>query len=148
LEAQQIDPKEVQLWDPSIPLVKGEPERWYPVPDYESLYFASTEGRIMRIAGGRGAQALRCLKPSPNQDGYMTTRLTKDGVSKTFNWHWLIARTFHGKPPVDVAGDGQIAHGDSDKTNNAAWNLSYESRYDNLMEQQARYYKTGYWRGR
>jgi hypothetical protein len=88
------------------------------------------------------------LKHSPNQDGYPTIRLSLDGKAKTFNSHWIIARTFHGEPPCDVAGDFQIHHEDTDKMNCAAWNLSYETRYDNLMEEQARYYKTGYWRGR
>jgi len=124
------------------------PERWYPVPGYESLYFASTLGRIIRITGGQGTRAGRYLTPSRNHNGYMTVRLTKGGISKTFNLHWLIARTFLGEPPVDVAGNAQIHHNDADTRNNAAVNLSYTSQYENLMEQQARYQKTGHWPGR
>ena len=139
-------PLKLDLWAPGEPL-EG-PERWYPCFGYESDYFASTEGRVMRITGGPGTRPGKILKPSPNQDGYMTVRLSS-GKAKTFNLHWLICRTFRGSPPRDIAGDGQVAHGpDPTLSNCRACNLNWESRFDNLMDQQQRYNKSGYWRGR
>lgn len=145
-EARRLTPEPEQQADPVVIFwQKGDPldgpERWYPIPGYESYYFASTHGRIMRIAGGRGARARRILRLVPNKDGYPTVRLCVNNKPKTFNVHVLICRTFHGEPPEDEYGTFEVCHGpDPDYTNCSASNVKWGTRKENVQEQWNRYY--------
>ena len=97
----------------------------------------------MRMAGGSGATPGKIVKLKPSDTGYLTVNLSRDSKRKTFNVHWLVARTFLGDPPTDEAGNYQIHHGpDPGITNNHAANLSYLTQKDNLEEQRQRWYQT------
>ncbi len=69
----------------------------------------------------------RILKPGLNQDGYYIIELYKNGKSKKFRIHRLVALTFipnpENKPEVD--------HIDNDKTNNNTNNLRWSTRIEN-----------------
>jgi hypothetical protein len=149
-----------EYWEPGQPL-EG-PERWYPVLGYEGIYEVSTEGRIRRIAGGPGTRIKdgkpRIVQTHPNSKGYWICNLWKDSKRETIKVHKVVARAFLGDPPEDIAGEFEIHHkrqkngvpdpeGVPDKNDNRACMLEYQSAYDNMMEMQARYYKTGRWKG-
>ena len=145
-----------EYWEPGQPL-EG-PERWYPVKEYEGVYEISTFGRIRRIAGGPGTgvkNGIPTIKAShPNTKGYAIISLWRDGKNRIFKVHKLVAQAFLGDPPEDIAGEFEVHHrrqkngvldetGVPDKNDNRAWMLEYVSAYENQMEMQARYYKTG-----
>ena len=139
-----------EYWEPGQPL-EG-PERWYPILGFEGTYEVSTLGRIRRIAGGNGTRIKngkpRIIKTHPNSKGYWICNLWKDGKRKTIKVHKIVARAFHGEPPEDIAGDFEVHHklnaqGVPDKSDNRAWMVEYVSAYENQMEMQHRYYRTG-----
>jgi len=89
----------------------------------------------MRMSGGKGTRPGRLLKLKPNKDGYFTVNLSGSGKRKTFNVHFLVARSFLGKPPRDEFGDFEIHHADHNRQNNRATNLRYVTREENMTEQ-------------
>lgn len=119
-------------WAPGEPL-EG-PERWYPIEGYEGIYEISTLGRVRRIAGGHGVKhpIPRLLKLPPNQDGYLTVRLSRDGDAKTWNVHTLVTLTFHGRPPPEIAGDAEADHINGDRADPAATNMRWLSKAANI----------------
>ena len=134
-----------EYWEPGQPL--DGPERWYPILGFEGTYEVSTWGRIRRIEGGRGSRVKDgtpfVIKTHPNSKGYQLCNLWRDSRRATLKVHRVVARTFLGEPPVDIAGAAEVHHKDNNKDNNRADNLEYLSAYENQMEMQARYYKTG-----
>jgi hypothetical protein len=138
-----------EYWEPGQPL--DGPERWYPVTDFEGVYEVSTYGNIRRIVGGAGTKVKNgvphIIKTHPNSKGYWLANLWRGGKRATIKVHKIVARAFHGPPPVDIAGDAEVHHVDNNKDNNRADNMEYRSAYDNMMEMQARYWKTGQWKG-
>jgi hypothetical protein len=122
-------------------------ERWYPVFGFEGVYEVSTHARIRRILGGSGTRVRNgepyFLSSGPNSKGYWIVNLWKDGIRSTLKLHKIVAKAFLGDPPADIAGDFEVHHIDNNKDNNYASNLEYLSAYDNMMEMQHRYYKTG-----
>lgn len=108
-------------------------ERWLPVPGYEGLYSASSEGRIRsedRViytkAGVRNVRG-KVLSLNPMPDGYPAVTLCKDWKHTKRRVHVWIARTFHGPRPRGF----EIRHRDGDKSNNRERNLVYGSSQDN-----------------
>ena len=61
-------------------------------------------------------------------NGYLSVRFSKDGVAKSMTAHSVVAATFHGPRPEGM----DVSHLDGTRTNNAADNLVYESRRDNI----------------
>ena len=118
----------------------------------------STHARVRRIAGGSGTKVKNgvphVLATHPNSKGYWIANLWKDGERTTVKVHKIVAKAFHGEPPKDIAGEFEVHHlpqkdgvpdenGTPDKNDNRAWMIAYASAYDNMMEMQDRYYKTG-----
>jgi hypothetical protein len=138
-----------EYWEPGQPL--DGPERWYPAVGFEGTYEVSTHGRIRRIVGGSGTKVKdgqpHVIQTHPNSKGYWICNLWRDGKRSTIKVHKVVARAFLGAPPVDIAGDAEVHHIDNNKDNNHADNVEYLSAYDNQMEMQARYWKTGRWKG-
>lgn len=115
-------------------------EIWKPIKNYEGLYEASNLGRIRsldreqvfvvhgseeRRRGFRG----RVLTPIFDGRGlYQQVSLCKNGKSKRFLVHRIIAQTFI-KNPQNLP---EVNHKDEDKTNNAAYNLEWcDHKYNN-----------------
>ena len=142
-------------WEPGQPL-EG-PERWYPVLGYDDMFFGiyevSTLGRLRRIAGGPGTRVKNgvpaIVKTHPNSKGYWIANLWKDGERTTVKVHKVVAKTFLGDPPEDIAGDFEVHHkpdpktGEPNKDDNRACNVEYLSAFDNMMERQDRYRRSG-----
>ena len=66
-------------------------EIWKPIPSYETLYEISNNGVVKSLRTG----AVKC---SSNNGKYKQVTLTKNGTSKTYKVHRLVAITFIPNP--------------------------------------------------
>lgn len=115
-------------------------EEWKDIPGYEGLYQASSLGRIKRLEHWKNQKTLRQdkyyhYKMLPERimaqnahGGYCHIGLTKDGVTKTFLVHRLIAIAF-----IENDGDlPEINHIDCNGCNNRVENLEWCDRKHNV----------------
>ena len=94
-------------------------ETWARIAD-SSGYEVSDQGRI------RGPHGL-ILRPTDNGHGYLSV-----GVHGAHRYvHRLVAEAFCGTPKIDQ----EVRHLDGDKTNNAASNLRWGTRSENIRDQ-------------
>lgn len=82
---------------------------------YEGLYRVSNLGRIYSI------RTNKYLRLNKHKCGYLKTILFKDGKSKTFLVHRLVASNFIENP----SQYREVNHIDGDKTNNVVTNLEW-----------------------
>lgn len=110
-------------------------EKWIDVPDYEGLYSISNKGRIKSLSRikNKGTRLEyiskeRLLKPSITKDGYLTVFLCKNGITKSYALHRLVAIAF-----IDNKGElSDVNHKDENKLNNCVENLEWCSKaYNN-----------------
>lgn len=80
-------------------------------------------------------------KPTLSNRGYYTVTLHKDGESKCFPVHRLVAICFK---PEGYSPELQVNHIDEDKTNNHASNLEWVTAQYNTEYSQAKAYKLQY----
>lgn len=105
-----------------------------PVEGYEGLYLVTDEGKIYSLPrivyNGRGkwTRPMRELKPGTRAEKYKFVILNKDGESKSFSVHSLVARAFLENP----YGYTEINHKDENPANNRADNLEWCSRQYNI----------------
>lgn len=92
------------------------------IPGYEGLYAATEDGQIYKKSTGR------MTKGSLTKDGYYVTTLTKDGVSKTWRVHRLVALTYIPNPENKPI----VNHLDENKTNNNVSNLEWATAVENV----------------
>jgi hypothetical protein len=97
-------------------------ELWKPIPGYESLYEASTLGRVRSLFRYK-----KILKPSPVTTGYLTVELWKDKQRKRIGIHRLVAMCFCENPENKPF----VNHLDETKTNNRADNLEWVTHVEN-----------------
>ena len=97
--------------------------RWLPVPGHDA-YQVSELGQVRsRRLDPRG----KLMHPAPQANGYLTVFL---GRGHKFYVHQLVALAFIGPCP-----EGQeCRHRDRDRSNNAAANLLYGTRSDNMRD--------------
>ena len=112
-----------------------EGDQWKDIPGYENLYQASESGDVRSIthpvSGPKGSTIIkygRILKQQMN-GGYKTCILSKDGESKVFTVHRLIASTFIPNPD----NKPQVNHIDGDKLNNKVTNLEWVTQSENMQ---------------
>lgn len=129
-----------ELYIPDIQNIDGN---WKDVIGFEGLYQVSDDGRVrslprLKICGFNGKQIMqrgRILKPGHTNDGYAFVNLVKDGKSKPYYIHRLVAQAFLSNPnnyPV-------INHKDENPSNNYYKNLEwctqqYNSNYGTSIE--------------
>ena len=128
-------------------MIKANIELWKDVKDYEGLYQVSTLGRVRSLdkyvnTKNRNVDKVlkrgKILKPTYNQDGYLTVSLYKDGKGTRFLVHRLVAEAFISNPlnlPV-------INHKDEVKDNNHPYNLEwctdeYNKNYGTAIKRSA-----------
>lgn len=113
-------------------------EIWKPVPGWEGVYEASSEGRIRSLdktitAVSRWGtpqvyfRAGKVLKPKADKDGYLGCHLVHAGRSKHYKVHQLVCMAFHGPAPAGHV----VAHGDGTRTNNRPGNLRWATTKEN-----------------
>lgn len=106
-------------------------EVWVDVPDYEGIYSISNKGRIKSLSriknSGTRLEYIskeKLLKPSITKDGYLTVYLCKNGITKSYALHRLVAIAF-----IDNKGElSDVNHKDENKLNNSADNLEWCSK--------------------
>lgn len=101
-------------------------EEWRPVPGYAD-YAVSDHGRV--VSHKRATPKL--LRAFLSYNGYQQVELLRDRVGKKFKVHQLVALTFIGERPEGM----ETRHLDGDKSNNAASNLIYGTRSENIRDQ-------------
>lgn len=106
-------------------------EVWASIKGYEGLYEVSNYGNVRSLKYGK----IKYLKPAKNKGGYYFVILCKNGKTKNFRIHRLVANAFIENPN----NYPQINHKDEDKTNNKASNLEwcnnqYNKRFSNAKQ--------------
>lgn len=92
------------------------------IQDYEGLYAITEDGQIW------GYKRKRFLKPGSDKDGYLQVSLSKNGKTKTFKVHRLVAQAFIPNPN----NLPQVNHKDENKQNNCVDNLEWcDAKYNN-----------------
>lgn len=102
-------------------------ETWRPIAEYPG-YEVSDEGRIRRSLPAKTRKAGAILSTRGLRAGYPSVDLCRDGVSRTFHLHRLVAAAFLGEP----AGR-EVNHINGDKLDARAVNLEYVSRSTNQL---------------
>lgn len=106
-------------------------EIWKDIPGYEGLYQVSNMGRVKRLegydAGGRYREE-HCLKPQVDGSNYLQVYLFKNGEGTLTLVHRLVAKAFIPNPD----GKPTVNHLDENKHNNAAWNLEWATRKEQM----------------
>lgn len=109
-------------------------ETWKKIPGWESLYEASTLGRIRSrgkfVRARNGAKAFRhgrVLKPVIKGGRYYAVTLADGEIREQFLVHSLVLLTFVGPRPDGMQG----RHLDDDKAHNALANLVYGTPVEN-----------------
>lgn len=97
-------------------------EEWKDIEGYENLYQVSNLGRVKSLGNGKSNKSkLKIMKTNLNHKGYPMISLCKDGKSKGYSVHRLVAQAFIPNPD----NLPQINHKDEDKTNNRVENLEW-----------------------
>lgn len=102
-------------------------EIWKDIEGYEGLYQVSSEGRVKSLNYNRTGEE-KIMKGTKNNKDYFTVSLCKEGKTKTFSIHRLVATAFLPNPN----NLPQVNHRNEDKTDNRVENLEYcDSKYNN-----------------
>jgi hypothetical protein len=113
-----------------------EPEEWRPVPGFESLYIASSLGRVARMIGHRSARRYWAVSLPRKVEGHGCSLGSQDKVKR---WgdrpgfrvyiHHIIALAFIGPPTKDKP---IINHIDGNTDNNRPSNLEWCDQRHNV----------------
>lgn len=110
-------------------------EEWRAVQGW-SAYEVSSMGRVRRVGAAKGATVGAVLATEVNGGGYHRVSLSQPGrPGRRVLVHRLVAHAFLGQRPDSL----DAHHEDGDKDNNAASNLRYVTRSENLKHA----YRTG-----
>ena len=95
-------------------------EYWKSIVGYEGFYEASNTGHIRRCSK-LNEEDKKILSQSPNSAGYGIVILSKNGESKTYRAHRVVAGTFLPNPNNMPF----VNHKDGNKLNNSIKNLEW-----------------------
>lgn len=105
------------------------------IKGYEGLYKISNRGNVISLSKNSGFLKLKehIMIPTVKSNKYLDIKLTKDGISKHFYVHRLVAEHFISNPN----NFPQVNHKDKNPTNNNVNNLewcdnSYNVKYSNI----------------
>ena len=103
-------------------------EEWRDIKGYEGRYQVSNTGKVMTLGTGVTHKEKRLLKFSTSHGRYYIVAMTKDGKTRYFTVHRLVALTFI---PNDDPTRNQIDHIDGNSKNNCAENLRWCTAAEN-----------------
>lgn len=95
-------------------------EKW--ITGYEGLYAITRDGKVIKY----GSTSSHCLKTYRGEGKYRTVNLSKNGVSKMFYVHMLVAEAFVPKPVFKDDERLVVKFFDGNKSNAVASNLLWE----------------------
>lgn len=99
-------------------------EKWKDIFGYDGAYQVSDLGRVRSLKFGK----TRVLRPGTNMNGYLYVILNKDGKSKNFRIHRIVAQAFI---PNDDSSKTIINHINEIKSDNRVSNLEWcDYRYN------------------
>lgn len=93
------------------------------IPEYESLYSITEDGKIWSYHSNKW------LKPSVSVYGYHLVSLSKNGRTKSYRLHRLVATVFVENPNNYT----EVNHLDSNRLNNNAGNLEWCTHQMNML---------------
>jgi len=107
--------------------IDNSKEIWKPIPGFEGLYDASTQGRVRRSITwqnhrGSPSRPGLILKISANKLGYCRVPLSKAGRKRAYSVHRIVAATFLGE---SLDSPLTVNHLDGNKKNNSVINLEW-----------------------
>lgn len=111
---------------------------WRDVVGYEGLYQVSRSGQVRSVArtvphgrGGTRNLRERILSKTPVVRGkYVSSNLTKDGITRTVLNHRVVLEAWVGPCPAGC----EACHNDGDGTNNNVSNLRWGTRSSNARD--------------
>ncbi|SCC11074.1 NUMOD4 motif-containing HNH endonuclease [Rhodococcus qingshengii] len=113
-------------------------ERWKSVVGYEGYYEVSDHGRVRSVdrtvvsSVGIPSRRRGCgISAGLTTRGYLGVGLSRDGESKPFSVHRLVAAAFCER----VADGDVVRHLDGNKENNRAENLAWGTDSENMIDQ-------------
>ena len=101
-------------------------EIWKDIEGYQGIYQVSSLGKVKSLNFNH-AKKEKILKPFSNKDGYLRVNLCKEGKSKQYLVHRLVAKVFIPNPE----NKPEVNHKDEDKTNNKVENLEWMTCKEN-----------------
>lgn len=115
---------------PTLPM-ENTIEVWRPIPGFETIYFASSFGKIKRVesfvrcCNWKRRVRERILRPSKRK--YLIIVLSNDGVDYSKTVHGIVAKLFVPNPENKPC----VNHKDGDKYNNIWTNLEWVTYQEN-----------------
>ncbi len=121
---------------------------WIPVKGYEGLYEVSGilgKVRSLNYRGHRGV--VRILKGGPITDGYIGINLSKNGKTKPFREHRIVAEHFCPNPLNLPEVNHLNEKTDDNRASNLSWvthkeNINYGTRNERVAEAHRGIYNT------
>lgn len=113
---------------------RNSKEVWKPIKHFEGIYEVSSYGRVKSLSrmityGQYKKQSKEILlKPQKDKNGYVTYSLSKNGFTRSYLAHRLVADAFITQPNEGT----EINHIDCNKENNHIENLEWVTRAENI----------------
>lgn len=116
--------------------VINEEEIWKDIPDYEGLYIVNNYGVVISLSrciirsnGRKQTIKEKIITPKVSSDGYLTIRLNKMGIRKSFTAHQIVAMAFLNHTPCGLKR--VVNHKNFNKKDNRVENLEIISNREN-----------------
>lgn len=111
-------------------------EQWLPIKEYEGLYEISNYGRV-RSLNYRNKGIRKVLSCHARQGYYIKVALVKEGSTKYYRVHRLVAQAFLS-PPTEK--QTQVEHINTNKRDNRVENLRWCSPKGNMANELTRFH--------
>jgi len=118
---------------PYFPAIDEDAEEWRSVVRWERYYEVSSEGRVRRIAGGRGARP-GVKKRTPNDGGHLVVSMNRPGEQTTKLIHHLVLEAFTGVCPPGLEACHDDGNGFNNKVENLRWDTPQSNADDRIRD--------------